>query len=319
MIQRHPLYWFDDGDTILHHEILNNHDYSGTLYRIHLSKFASVKSPEFSSSSQLVTEPGLDPSDDGLPKLESLQTTADGILERDILSNNHGCKYIVLGRERAINVNDLVALLDHVYGENVLSSKSDFNRITSILRITSPNQLDIPALYEEAIGYFIDLFPNDAQELSTFKCEFTEQAMVLALQHNIRQPQKALIYYLATQTHLDSDFSVPLPNQTTISTLSHTISSNLISFFTPLLFTPPPTSHMECTDALAGYWMPLVISPAIEDSAMGKPLQTLERMKNVNWTEYGICEECVRDKREEWTEEQSRVWKLMDEWIFESM
>lgn len=75
---------------------------------------------------------------------------------------------------------------------------------------------------------------------------------------------------------------------------------------------------MECTDALAEHWMPLVIAPAIEDSAMGKPLQTLERMKDVNWSECGLCEECVRIKREEWTEEQDRVWKIMDTWILEA-
>lgn len=63
--------------------------------------------------------------------------------------------------------------------------------------------------------------------------------------------------------------------------------------------------------------MPLVISPAIEDSAMGKPLQRLEAMKNVEWKRYGLCEACVKDKIDEWTEEQIVVWGLVDGWISE--
>lgn len=58
--------------------------------------------------------------------------------------------------------------------------------------------------------------------------------------------------------------------------------------------------------------MSLVISPAIDNSAMGKPLQTLEAMKSIDWGRYGLCEDCMKDKIDEWTEEQEQIWELID-------
>ncbi|KAE9398793.1 hypothetical protein BT96DRAFT_882655 [Gymnopus androsaceus JB14] len=193
-------------------------------------------------------------------------------------------------------------------------------RVSSILRITSPNQLDIPALHEEAKKCFDNLFPKDAQELARFQCEHAEEAMALALQNDIHRCQKPLLYYLASQTDLDASPSSRIPPSlaSSITKRTHELSSKLIDRFTPLLFTPPPTSHMNCTDALAEHWMSMVISPAIDNSAMGKPLQTLESMKGVDWVGLGLCEACAKDKVDEWTEEQTAVWELMDEWIFDT-
>ncbi|KAJ4477485.1 hypothetical protein J3R30DRAFT_3703911 [Lentinula aciculospora] len=298
MIQRHPRYWFDDGDMILHQKYSPNNE---MLYRIHHSRFDSPKLV----SSQLVSQSNFGSLDDAM------------VNDHSESGGWNGCKYIVLDQERVVDTNAVVVLLDHIYGRNVLSTETDLPQMLSMLQITGPNQLDIPTLHKEVKEYFVSSFPSDAQELANFQCQYAEQAMALAFQYNIRQPQKPLLYYLATQTHtVQADPPGILESMSnSISILAHNLSTNLISFFTPLLFTPPPTSHMECTDALAEHWMPLVISPAIEDSAMGKPLQTLQKMKSVNWSEYAICEECVRDKKEEWSEEQRRVWKLLDEWI----
>ncbi|KAJ3827135.1 hypothetical protein EV361DRAFT_147655 [Lentinula raphanica] len=315
MIQRHPTYWFEDGDTILHHKMLINDDHeSETLYRIHFSKLTSAGSPEFfKSSSQHVTNL----SDDVL-KVEFSKPMVVDTLDEDISNDLNGCNYVVLDRKSAIDIQDLAHLLDHVYGERKLNAKSDLPRIISLVHITGPDQLNMPALHEEAKMHFVDSLPGNSQELACFQCECAERAMALAIRYDISQARKSLLYYLATQTHQELNVSIPSHIHNTISNLSHSVSSNLISFFTPLLFTPPPTSHMECTDALAEHWMPLVISPAIDDSAMGKPLQTFEKMKNVNWTKYGICEDCVEDKKKEWSEEQDKVWELMDGWISDS-
>ena len=61
--------------------------------------------------------------------------------------------------------------------------------------------------------------------------------------------------------------------------------------------------------------MARVISPALGDGGVYKPLETLERMKEVAWEQEGVCEECVRDKKEEWTGEQRAVWEAMDAWL----
>lgn len=91
--------------------------------------------------------------------------------------------------------------------------------------------------------------------------------------------------------------------------------TELINHFTPILFTPAATPHMACTDVFADVWMPLVIQPALEDDGVYKPLETLERIRNVDWRKHGLCEDCVKEKREEWREEQENIWKLMDGWL----
>ncbi|CAA7271150.1 unnamed protein product [Cyclocybe aegerita] len=94
-----------------------------------------------------------------------------------------------------------------------------------------------------------------------------------------------------------------------------TLMTRLIEHFTPILFTPAATPHMACTDVFADTWMPLVIEPALADDGVYKPLETLERMKGIDWAKRGLCAECVLEKQEEWTEEQRVVWKHMDQWL----
>jgi len=93
------------------------------------------------------------------------------------------------------------------------------------------------------------------------------------------------------------------------------LMTQLIEHFSPILFTVPPAGHMECTDCLASHWMTLAIQPALEDDGVYKPLETLQRIKNIDWEARGLCSSCVKAKRDEWTEEQERVWKLMDKWL----
>ena len=81
----------------------------------------------------------------------------------------------------------------------------------------------------------------------------------------------------------------------------------MVDHFTPTLFTPAATPHRACTDVLADTWMDLVISPALMDGGVGRPLETLERMKNIPWADKGLCAECVQEKAQEWTEEQENV------------
>ncbi|KAK7033203.1 BTB domain-containing protein [Favolaschia claudopus] len=102
----------------------------------------------------------------------------------------------------------------------------------------------------------------------------------------------------------------PLDSQRCTRLMTH-----LIDYFSPILFTPPATRHMACTDVFAETWMKLVIQPAIDDEGVYKPLETLERIKNVPWATVGLCGECILEKNAEWTEEQETIWKLMDQWV----
>jgi hypothetical protein len=62
----------------------------------------------------------------------------------------------------------------------------------------------------------------------------------------------------------------------------------------------------------------MVILPAIKDSEVYKPLETLGRLKQIDWAQHGLCVSCVEEKRKEWTDEQMSVWDSMENWLSES-
>lgn len=72
---------------------------------------------------------------------------------------------------------------------------------------------------------------------------------------------------------------------------------------------------MVCTDVFADKWMSLVITPAISNSGVCKPLEMLEQIKQIDWATEGLCGVCIRDKTREWTQEQEDVWEKMDSWL----
>lgn len=89
----------------------------------------------------------------------------------------------------------------------------------------------------------------------------------------------------------------------------------IIEYFTPMLFTVATTSHMSCTDVFADQWMPLVIKPALEQDGVYKPLETIERIIDINWKSYGLCKTCTEEKRAEWRVDQDDIWAKIDSWL----
>ena len=144
------------------------------------------------------------------------------------------------------------------------------------------------------------------------------------------QVRKAILYSLVTTTDFDATESTHTeisskehdPNLSPSPVLSRgdteicmTLMTRFIEHFTPILFTPAATPHMACTDVFADTWMKLVIQPALDNDGVYKPLETLERIKSIDWGKEGLCPSCVVEKREEWSEEQKTVWRLMDSWL----
>jgi len=110
------------------------------------------------------------------------------------------------------------------------------------------------------------------------------------------------------------------------SQASHTLSSidaqrctrlmhELIAYFTPILFTPATTPHMMCTDVCADTWMNLVIQPALDCDGVYKPLETLQKMMEIDWAKEGLCDACVQAKKVEWKGEQEVIWSKIDQWL----
>jgi hypothetical protein len=148
--------------------------------------------------------------------------------------------------------------------------------------------------------------------------------------------QKAVYYMLVTSPdhnfELDRDSMTELsetsvnPNQLKNDahrrTLSQTdakrciqLMTRIIDHFTPILFTPPATPHIPCTDVFAETWMSLVIQPGLDNDGVYKPLETLQRMKDTDWAKEGLCQSCVLEKQDEWTGEQKNVWDSLDAWL----
>ncbi|TFY52228.1 hypothetical protein EVJ58_g10135 [Rhodofomes roseus] len=169
-----------------------------------------------------------------------------------------------------------------------------------------------------------------------YEVERPDDMLTLAVEYDVYTIQKALFYTIATHANLQHDepeglvpgVSAPKdaepvePSPANQFNLSPELTKrcqrlldDLVAHFTPILFTVATAGHMACTDVFAEQWMPLVIQPALENSGLCRPLETLQTIIDLDWKAQGVCEECVRDKREEWKEEQGTVWEKMNGWL----
>ena len=89
----------------------------------------------------------------------------------------------------------------------------------------------------------------------------------------------------------------------------------IMDHFAPILFTVPTSSHMECTGVFADHWMNVAIQPALDDSGVYKPLETLKKIQEVDWGSLGLCNTCCEEKRKEWEDEAKDIWSRMDNWV----
>ena len=98
---------------------------------------------------------------------------------------------------------------------------------------------------------------------------------------------------------------------------SQYLQSQLISISTRILFTVSTAGHMASTDTLAEHWITSVISPALSDPTGGASalVEAFQKICKIDWTELGLCEECMREKREEWKEEINNIWEKIDKWL----
>jgi len=126
-----------------------------------------------------------------------------------------------------------------------------------------------------------------------------------------------IIFYSLVNVLLASPFSTEKEPQLADSDVSlcRSLMTRVIDHFTPILFTPATTPHMACTDVFADTWMTSVISPAIETGGVYRPIETLERIRGLDWIKRGLCSTCVEEKHKEWREEQENVWAMIERWL----
>ncbi|KAI0827301.1 hypothetical protein BC628DRAFT_1502265 [Trametes gibbosa] len=288
-VRRHARYWLEDGSLVVRAQ--------DDFYKIHRtmlhrhSKFLASLSPSPTKTER----------SDGAVK------TVDGLV------------VVHIPDELQVRSEDFACLLEHLYHDAPLDESATFPRVASVLRASSSEQLDFPAIHAIARTRLERMFPTGPEP--SFTSAHAEEALTLAVRHDIPSIRKALYYSIATHSHdhdddtTDSAASRRSPLSPELAARCNALLDNLISHFTPILFTVATANHMACTDVLADRWMPLVIQPALDENGLCRPLETLEQIIAVDWAAEGLCEECVRDKRAEWRDEQMDVWARMDGWL----
>ncbi|KAG6371980.1 hypothetical protein JVT61DRAFT_8998 [Boletus reticuloceps] len=293
-VHRHPVYWFDDGTVIVRacNNQVDGKD-SIVLFRIH--------EPLLRQHTKVVLEPE---SEDGY---DVPIVTVPGTL--------------------GVQVQDFTSLLAHLYNNTPLSLEAPFQHVAAILRVSSPEQLDLPSVHSLARSYLVAMFPSGPSPF--VHPSHLEEALSVALRYNITSIQKGIYYSIVTTTDFEpSSTDYPTHDGNAVSLSSKTITltptdvvrcrnliNGIVEHFTPVLFEPPVTPHMACTNLLADKWFPMVIQSAIAGDSVCKPLEALEQLKQIDWEAEDLCAACVREKREEWTNEQGEVWEKMDDWL----
>lgn len=283
VLRRHPRYWLEDGSLILRTQ--------NDIFKVHRTLLSRHS-----------------------PVLSSLSDKASVGAE--------GCPMVHIPDETGVASADLEALLEYLYHDIPLYDDDSFARIAAILRATSKQQLDFPTIHQLARSKLQSLLPSGPEAF--LHPDEPDVALTLAIEHKMYSVQKALYYSLATNSDLVHDDVADVPAEELARRMRlspavvqqcKSLLDSLVDHFTPILFTVATASHMACTDVFAESWMPLVITPALSNNGLCRPLETLETIIKLDWRAQGICEECVKEKTEEWRGEQKVVWENMDGWL----
>ncbi|OJA14272.1 hypothetical protein AZE42_08832 [Rhizopogon vesiculosus] len=294
-IRQHPTYWFDDGSIIVRS---HNTSHEEVYFKLH----------------------------------EGLLRRQSRFVRKMLDSETSAASEVLIPQELGVQVHDLIALLEHLYHDTPLSAEAPFSHVAAILRISSPHQLDLPGVHMSARAYMVAMFPQGPRPFAHPSSNL-EEALALAHSYQIPSIRKGIYYSLVTTSEFEPEADILDPENSNSTNGSpgsleprhvlppadvercRSLMNGIVEHFTPILFTPPATLHMACTDVFADRWMSLVIQPAISNSGVYKPLEMLEQIKQIDWAAEGLCAACVREKREEWTQEQEDVWKKMDLWL----
>ncbi|KAG1839178.1 hypothetical protein C8R48DRAFT_741759 [Suillus tomentosus] len=294
--RQHPTYWFNDGSIVIRSRSMSNKE---VCFKLH----------------------------------GSLLRRQSRFVQRMLDSEISADSEVLIPPELGVQVQDLTALLEHLYHDTPLSAQAPFSHVAAILRVSSPDQLDLPGVHMSARAYFVSMFPQGPQPFAHPR-NHLEEALALAHSYQIPSIRKGIYYSLVTTSEfepedddLDLENSIKsngLPGSSSTPRLvlpptdvkrCRSLMTGIVEHFTPVLFSPPATPHMACTDVFADKWMLLVITPAISDSGVCKPLEMLGQIKQIDWAAEGLCVACVREKTREWTQEQEDVWEKMDSWL----
>ncbi|EPQ57702.1 hypothetical protein GLOTRDRAFT_56136 [Gloeophyllum trabeum ATCC 11539] len=302
-LKRHPTYWLEDGSLVVRIQ--------DTGFKVHRT-LLQRNSPFIASGTWNSEE-------NNRPASEEVE----------------GCAVFSIPIDRGVSSDDFQTLLEHLYHDAPLDTDAPFARTAAVLRVASSKQLDFPSIYSIARKRFEELYPSGPQPF--VHPDNIEEALELAVEHNIESVQRGLFYSIVTTSELHDEEeagmgeavtaaapaneSVPLdsrPLSPANKERAKKLMNSIMEHFTPILFTVETAEHMPCTDTFADKWMPLVIGPALENGGVGKPLETLQNIIDVDWEAEGLCAECAALKRQEWREQQEDIWAKIGVWLAET-
>ncbi|EKM61889.1 uncharacterized protein PHACADRAFT_83780, partial [Phanerochaete carnosa HHB-10118-sp] len=144
---------------------------------------------------------------------------------------------------------DFTALLEHLYHDVPIDS-APLSAVSSLLRVTSDKSLRFPTIHILARERFRMLLEPEPGIVNFITPENPEEALGLAVEHDIPSVRKALYYSVATTSHFEPDSTHPsLPRS--VTDRCAVLQEHLITHFTPILFTVATAGHMTCTDVFA--------------------------------------------------------------------
>ncbi|KAG1725715.1 uncharacterized protein EDB91DRAFT_1167667 [Suillus paluster] len=282
-VRQHPTYWFNDGSIVIRSRGMSNEE---VCFKLH----------------------------------ESLLRRQSRFVQRMLDNSGSSTEEISIPPELGVQVHDLTALFEHLYHDTPLSAEAPFSHVAAILRVSSPDQLDLPGVHMSARAYFVSMFPQGPQPFA-HPSGHLEEALGLVHSYEIASIRKSVYYSLVTTSEFEPEADDGLDPENSIQPNGspgircRSLMTGIVEHFTPILFTPPATPHMACTDVFADRWMSLVIQPAISTSGVCRPLEMLEEIKQIDWAAEGLCAACVMEKTQEWRQEQKDLWEKMDLWL----
>ncbi|KDQ10143.1 hypothetical protein BOTBODRAFT_68750 [Botryobasidium botryosum FD-172 SS1] len=341
--QRHPKFWFRDGNVVIRVE--------GQVFRLH-SSILGAKSPYFT-------------------KLFSVKN------EGEIKEVIEGCEVFDLRGES----RDFMALLDALYGNltrlclvgNVAPS---FFTISCLLRAS--HKWDVPAYKAWAIEALSHRWPSKLNQPDQEKIsDFSRQIIVLCRECDVTSLLKPAFYGLLRLTRLGTGNNAnseeveegivtsgiiengegntegigedavthnssnkPLlhsyyhdrskgwmDRDTTLSSNDTSLAIYLLEYATQTwiaFFRQPPSylflsdkaSHSsrtaKCSQIFKELWPIHVTGSGFVEDGWFDPLGALQTIKDINWEAEGICASCASECRARWEKKRRNIWEEID-------
>ncbi|KZS97153.1 hypothetical protein SISNIDRAFT_493374 [Sistotremastrum niveocremeum HHB9708] len=303
-VRHHPAYYFQDGNVIL--------QLRDVQFRVHFSQLCR--------KSQFFEE---------LRESQLADSGTDGV-------------QLFVSEE---DPRDFEALLTFLYDGMTLVESPTLNFATLEPLIRAATKYRFTSIREWAITKLEKVLPTTLEDFHpSVDVEKATAAILLARQCDIPSILKPAFYRMIRSEKFTLEYApgsdrietgnFPVPQ---LSRGDILLAANLSRVFTSQWFgiatsVPSPrcpnTSsssnsnsgqrRTECNKLFINLWWSRVVkNRAIFHGGAYDPLTALDQLIAMDWTEQGVCADCLKSERENWMKEKRRIWNDMDRWMTE--